>query len=150
MIAPGAGAAVLALIALAACSEEKAMIVPPPPPGFEVPEEDPLGDTASMARDRVIVRVLRQVGPPTGKSLSERTYLAPARLQVPPLRDYYDDQAKANGWSALPIAKDGLAAGEAAFGFAAPGRGFAVIVQPPLASAGKRPVTVITFARPGG
>jgi hypothetical protein len=140
----------LALIALIGCSEEKAMSVPAPPPGFEKPAEDPLGTVAAMARDRVIARVLRQVGPASGKSLSEQTYLAPAQLGAPQVRGYYDAKAKANGWSALPIAKDGLRAGEAAFGFGGPGRGFAVIVQPPLALAAKRPVTIITFERPGG
>ncbi|MEG3175330.1 hypothetical protein U1872_03750 [Sphingomonas sp. RB3P16] len=143
-------AAVLALVALTGCSEEKAMRVPPPPTSFEQPAEDPLGTAAAVARDRMIGRVLRQVGPASGKSLSETTYLAPAQLDGAQVRDYYAEQAKATGLSALPIARDGLGAGGDAFGFGRPGQGFAVIVQPPLAAAAKRPVTVILFERAGG
>ena len=126
------------------------MRVPPPPPGFEQPAEDPLGTAAAVARDRMIVRVLRQVGPASGKALSEITYLAPAQFDGAQVRDYYAGQAKATGLSALPIAADGLGAGGEAFGFGTPRQGFAVIVQPPLAPAAKWPVTVILFERPAG
>jgi hypothetical protein len=140
-------AVMVLLIASVAACQKPARVVPNAAPGLKLPAEDPLGDAAAATRERAITHVARQFGFATVKTLIEQTYLAPFDLQPELIRQYYDRQAQAGGWTLPhPVPGDRTGAGVAIFRYSAPGQGFAVIVQPPLTPRGKRPVTVVTFS----